>query len=432
LLSSSPVTAAEAVRLRATGRAGTVADMVGIGTDIAAANTTRYGDISLVGRSLNELGIKDLREPMVLPSTNETQALNQREGWKRLAEMVPGLTVTSVIGKIDDTQGTVAEYADYVRGSLGGGAGVIAGVENGNEPNAPKRYWNHDDEYGWVPLVRKRQEQMAREFGGGSGLEAIDVLGPSLSGGKAPLQYQRLGDISAHLDVGNFHLYPGNTEAGMPSDELDDVISGIKNNIGDAPYWCTEVGMHQGRDSSAGMAFYPEEVAAEYIARIPLEHFNRGVSRVYLYELLDQRPDPEHVDSKAHFGLVRATDPPTQKPAFQTVQRLLSLLRDSGPSFTPSGRSLTLRGVPADCRYVVLEKSDSRRYLCLWRDVQLWDLREERAVAVNPVQVDVELDRPAGVRKYIPSASADPVSTRATVSRMSVELAESVVILELT
>jgi hypothetical protein len=409
-----------------------VADMVGIGTDLAAANTSQYGDIELVRRSLQQLGIKDLREPMVLPSTNETQARNQREGWKHLAETVPGLTVTSVIGKIDNSQGTVAEYAAYVRESLGGGAGVVAGVENGNEPNAPKRYWNHDDEYGWVPLVRKRQEQMAREFGAGTGLEAIDVLGPSLSGGKAPLQYQELGDISAHLDVGNFHLYPGNTASGMPSDELDDVIAGIKNNIGDAPYWCTEVGMHQGRESDAGMAFYPEDVAAEYIARIPLEHFNRGVSRVYLYELLDQLPDPEHVDAKAHFGLVRATDPPTQKPAFKTVQRLLSLLRDSGPSFTPSGRSLTLRGVPTDCRYVVLEKSDARRYLCLWRDVQLWDMREERAVAVNPVTVDVELDRPSGVRTFIPSASADPVSTRATVSRMSVELAQSVVILEIT
>jgi hypothetical protein len=317
------------------GESGDCSGHVGFGTDLAAADTTQYGDIELVGRSLKQLGIKDLREPMVLRSTNETQARTQREGWKRLAETVPGLTVTSVIGKIDNSQGTVAEYADYVRGSLGGGAGVVAGVENGNEPNAPKRRWNHDDEYGWVPLVRRRQEQMAREFGAG-GLEAIDVLRPSLSGGRAPLRYEELGDISAHLDVGNFHLYPGNTATGMPSDELDAVIAGIKNNIGNAPYWC------RGRHAPGARERRGDGV--------PSRGRRRGVHRADPARALQPRgvaglppscstsgPTPSTSMPRRTSGLVRATDPPRRSRRSRPCSGCCRCCATRDPRSPPAG-----------------------------------------------------------------------------------------------
>jgi hypothetical protein len=424
--------AADAVRTRAAARAGDVAGMVGVRTNLAAANNSLYGNIPLVASALNDLGIRHIRERMVLPASSSTQARNQREGWQRLASMVPRLRVSGITGTVDDGQGTVAEFADYIESALGGSDGVVGSVENANEPNAPDLPWNQDDPDGWVAPTRVRQRTMAHVFRGRPGLRALDVLGPSLSGGAGRRQYHQLGDLSSSMDVGNFHVYPGNDEPGTPSTGLDEAIDALRANSGTKPYWCTETGMHQGVLSRAAMAYYPESVAAEYIARIPLEHFSRGVSRVYLFELLDDEFDPAFLDNQAHFGLVRYQVPtPTPKPAYDALRRLLALLHDPGPTFRPQGEPVTLRGAPADCRHLLLQKRDARRYLCLWRDVPLWDLSRNRALPVEPVRVGVDIGRPGRVRSHVPANASGPVRTESGVSGMSVDLGGSVVILEI-
>ncbi|HWL99380.1 MAG TPA: hypothetical protein VNP20_18710 [Nocardioidaceae bacterium] len=432
-LALSPSTvAAGAVRTRAAARAGDVAGMVGVRTNLAAANNSLYGNIPLVASALNDLGIRHIRERMVLPDSSSTQARNQREGWQRLASMVPRLRVSGITGTVDDSQGTVAEFAAYIESALGGSSGVVGSVENANEPNAPDLPWNQDDPDGWVAPTRARQRAMAHVFRGRPGLQGLDVLGPSLSGGAGRRQYHQLGDLSSSLDVGNFHVYPGNDEPGTPSTGLDEAISALRANAGTKPYWCTETGMHQGMLSRAAMAYYPESVAAEYIARIPLEHFSRGVSRVYLFELLDDEFDPVFLDNQAHFGLLRYQVPtPTPKPAYDALRRLLALLHDPGPTFRPQGEPVTLRGAPADCRHLLLQKRDARRYLCLWRDVPLWDLSRNRAIPVEPVPVGVDIGRPGRVRSHVPADASGPVRTESGVSGMSVDLGGSVVILEI-
>lgn len=409
-------------------------EIMGVRTDLQEANTSLYGDLGLVLASMRAdstgLGLRHTREAIVLPSINATKALNQRTAWAELANL--GADVTCGLGDPDDRNGTVPEFADYIKNALGGNSGYVTAVENSNEPNSPLAPWNLTERNSWVELVRTRQEQMASAFRSDPALDQIQLAGPPLVGGTGLIKYQTLGDLSPNVDLGNFHFYSGNREQSVPSFELDQIMSGVAVNAPGSAVICTETGMHQASQTTTGMAYHPESVAGIYMPRVPLEHFLRGVSRVCEFQLLDDHANPSLTDSASHFGLLRynsaSLDP---KPAYSSLKRLLDLLRDPGVVFTPASLAMQITNAPMDYRQLLFEKSNGHRYLCIWRDVSIWDQVNAIAIKVAAVNVRLNLEVPATVNVFRPARRTAPMTTHVNTLSVTVALAGEVHVLEI-
>ena len=61
----------------------------------------------------------------------------------------------------------------------------------------------------------------------------------------------------------------------------------------DKPIVFTESGYHNAINENTDQPGVSETTAAKYIPRLFLEDFSRAVPRTYLYELMDEAPDPE-------------------------------------------------------------------------------------------------------------------------------------------
>ena len=407
-------------------------DSVGVRTTMYRANSSLYGDVDLVLDALRAdnvgLGVRHIREEIILPRTNATMAANQRRAWQRLRAI--GIDVTCLLGDPDNSDGTVAQFADYIRTSLGGNSGMVRAVENSNEPNAPDKAWNRANPAGWVRLCRARQAQMASQFRSSSDLDRILLAGPSVSGGAGLLKYELLGDLSPNVDLGNFHYYVGNRQQHVPGADMDAIMQGIAINAPRKPVYCTETGMHQGRGTA--MASFPERVAALYIPRLVLEHLYHGVSKAFIFELLDDHPDPLFKDQEAHFGLLRYNTRQLEpKPAYRSLKRLLDLLRDPGAQFSPGQLAMEVTGAPRDYRQLLFEKSNGRRYLCMWRAVRIWNETMGSAVKAGPVNVTLNLAEPARINVYRPARKTPPDSAYTGVTSLTLGLGGGVKVLEI-
>ncbi len=114
------------------------------------------------------------------------------------------------------------------------------------------------------------------------------------------------------------HSYAGGNQ---PDQDLDTKwIPNTKKVSGDRPIVATETGWHNAvNDANASQKGVSEEVSSKYIPRLFLEYFKRGVTRTFLYELMDERAKS---DMENNFGLIRADGTP--KPAFYALKNLTS------------------------------------------------------------------------------------------------------------
>jgi hypothetical protein len=172
----------------------------------------------------------------------------------------------------------------------------------------------------------------------------------------------------------------------------------------------------------------PEDVAGIYMPRLLLEHVGRGEQRMYSYELIDSFADPELTNPEAHFGLLRHDLSP--KPAYTAMKRLLALLADPGPAFTPGALAVTATGFPADARYLLTEKRDGTFVLLVWRDVSIYDPVAQQPLEVEPVHSTLTFETPRALTVHRPSTSAEPVARR-TSTELPLRLDGEVVAVEI-
>lgn len=141
-----------------------------------------------------------------------------------------------------------------------------------------------------------------------------------------------VGDLSALFDYGNLNSFPDGT---LPDWQLDGwyrpeihkvsgtrplVVSGtgyqnaLHAEPSDPPMW----------QSPYARRPVSEAAAARYITRLWVEYLERGVVRVFLYNLIDVEDTPD-VAGK-NFGLLRNDF--TEKPAFLATRNLITPLRE--------------------------------------------------------------------------------------------------------
>jgi hypothetical protein len=191
----------------------------------------------------------------------------------------------------------------------------------------------------------------------------------------------------------------------------------------------TEVGYHNALHASGGQPAVSEGVAATYIPRLLMTAFGAGVRRTFLYELVDEKPDPGLIDAEQHFGLLRNDLSP--KPAFTAVQTMIRAIRESGgpPSSIDFGWRLDVPG-GQEVKHVTLARRDGSHVIALWRPVSVWDRDARRDLDFGTVGVRLTFADPGAsdIAVWRPSLSTEPVLRREQVSRLGLQLAGDLVL----
>jgi hypothetical protein len=218
-------------------------------------------------------------------------------------------------------------------------------------------------------------------------LASIKVIGPSTV--TAPLP---AGALFGYVDWGNFHPYVGggNTssnpgpyggvqkyywQTNQPNLSIDEwPIMFIwfqplnSSSAVPTPMAATELGYQTGTSAFS----VSQTTFAKYVPRIFAEDFRDGITRSFLYELVDEGTD--QTNREQNFGLLYNNWTP--KPAYTALQSLIGVLADTGPAFTPSKLNYSIAAAPVGAytrtQYVhdlLLQKSNGDFYLLLWHEV---------------------------------------------------------------
>lgn len=350
---------------------------------------------------LKNLGVKWVRDGVFNQTdVNKLKTVNSKSGVKFLliSAMYGG------DGRLDPGQAARnADLMNQLRGKLVGieGPNEYDQFKPGNEPD-------------WAGRLRQYQDRLFTEVNKRRGIRNVRILAPSLVSSRG--SYAALGNITNDCDAANFHYYPGVPEWEIVAKRDEARISKPNGQI-----WCTEFGWR-----TPPVDYYvSEQIQARYALRGYAELFRRGVRRSSLYALYDH-PTNGGFESGQRWGLLKRDG--TQKPSYQAIRRMINLIRDSRYNFTAGKLDYTIDTFGKDVRQLALRHSDGRRFLFLYRPIDVWDYQAKKSKPFSYVSVRVKVHTPhSQVREHIPNnGTVKTVSTDTTYG-----IGDRVVILEI-
>lgn len=384
--------------------------------------TSGYAQVDRVVPVLADLGVRHVRNRLS-PQPDVLDAFEQ------LGDL--GIRVHAVCGAREDRSESMAELMRLVVARFPDPLAVFSAFEGINEPN--------NDGVPWVADTRGRTRQLRRARDA-RGLEAIPIVAPALarvsgggiSGADTYEQAGALGDLTDAVDVGNIHVYPRGLQ---PSQDIDYFVRCAERVSPGLPIMCTEGGYFTAEDYEGGAFAVPRAVAAAYTPQMLLEHWRAGHRRFFRYELLD---DPgAQAERESSFGMVEvvepdSTGPPSPKPDFVAMQRLITIFSDPGEPFEPRPVSYEIEG-PDDLRSAVFARRDGGVLLCLWLDRPVYDTRARvlQGRLTEPydvVNVTLGADRDVVVESLV--RPGDELA-RGTTSTVEIELPAGVTVITL-
>jgi hypothetical protein len=239
-----------------------------------------------------------------------------------------------------------------------------------------------------------------------------------------PVNAAAVGSLAAYMDLGNIHPYPGGS---VPLANLVDHEQRVATIDGGRPMLVTETGYHTAVAATSGQPAVSEDAMGRYVPRLFLDNFAAGISRSYLYELIDE--GTSLANQEQNFGLLRNDGTP--KPAFTALANLIAVLADPGPAVQAATMSVSISGDTAGVARLALLKRDGRQYLILWQDVPSYDLGTRTAITVQPKNVVFRFASATGVRVFDPAQSASAISTQ-RVTTLGVAVADRAIVVEIT
>ena len=369
-------------------------DSVGVAMHLAYLDTS-YANQPKVLALLRELGVRHVREgvPVYSPAL--------ANGLRDVARLGIGATLVTDL-RVPPRLGVRA--ATRVMGPR------LDGIEGPNE-------LDQSDPPNWRPRLGRYMRALRESIERSRRPPAL--VGPSF----VDASYYSLISTREY-DVASLHIYPG---AQPPEQPLS---AGIDRGHVVAPgrtIEVTETGYHNALSANTGQPPASEAAAAAYLPRALLASFAAGARRTFIYELLDEKPDPSLVDPEKHFGLVRRDFSP--KPAFRAVRNLLAAVgRSPGPAPAPAPAPSISARSPVE--RLVLTRPDRSLVVAVWRPASVWDVIRRAPVDPGSVPVTISWKRPAlNLAVSRPTISGRPVMRLGSTDHMSLELRGDVVLL---
>jgi hypothetical protein len=149
----------------------------------------------------------------------------------------------------------------------------------------------------------------------------------------------------------------------------------------------------------------PEPVQAKYLARMLLLHFNAGVRRTFIYQLMDAGRNNFNA-----YGLL--TEAGREKPSFVELKNLIGLLADSADDVPTGVLRFAIAGDATNVRTTILRKSDGSFRAILWIEKPAFDPVTRVPIVVAPSRITVRFSGRADVRSI--STFQDDGSVRVT------------------
>jgi hypothetical protein len=387
-------------------------DSVGVNVRLNYLDTS-YGDYERVEARLRELGVRHVSDSLC------TSCGWQVERLQRLAAV--GIRANLGIGWMSGGPATIGPGLQVLRNQLTGSAVSVSGV---NEPDI-------SGDPDWIAKTRAFHIELYRQVKAAPATAGLPVIGPSLVHRESRAA---LGDLSAHVDRGNIHPYPGGS---MPLTHLADERQMMSAVSGAKPLVITEVGYHTDMAYPGPHRPASERAVASYTPRIALEAFRFGIDRTYLYTLADLWSDAEaqargFSKFENSFGLLRADLTP--KPSFVALRNLMRAVNaGSQPVANPGGLRYRLQDAGPDVRQLLLRSADGSYALALWRNVSVWNRDTQQDLTPTPDQLTIALGQPiTQAAQHNPAESDAPIQYWAHPRSIPISLGGDAVVVRLT
>lgn len=403
-------TAANAVVTNTAQSAFDFMNSVGVNTHLNYFDRT-YGDIGLVERELKSLGVRHLRDGAHLQNADYNKELYGR--WTRLGGA--GIRFDAVL----DPRSAIGTVNGEKLGQISDLSGnTIEAFEGPNEldiSNIPN----------WAAVGRSYQPEIYEAVNSMSKTRAISVVGPSMA---FAANGADVGNISKYLNYGNLHPYPAGQMPSVIFPSQQDfalLMSGTK------AVFATESGYHNALNDHRDQPAVSESAAAKYVPRLLLENYLHGIARTYLYELMDEAPDPGLQEMQMHWGLLRSDG--TEKPAFGALKNLLSETADTAEPARLSTLSYSMTGQNSGTHQLLLQKSTGQFVLILWQEVNSYDLKRQVDIANAAQAVTLSFGMTAkNISVYEPAVQASPVGVYTGVQNIRVSVPDHPLVIQLT
>ena len=386
-------------------------DSIGINTHLPYEWDTAYGDcangdnpkppcpasVTRIAAALRRVGVRHVRDGL--------PAAYAAARWRMLADEVPGLRFDLIVD--DDRAGPLKAQLDFAAPV----SDLIEYVEGPNEPNNQYfkfRYNKHPFPTGAIEEMRDLRALLPR-----GALAGVPIVNSALGGG-TEADAGRLGAVPG-AEFANAHAYYGVKAPRKFAAGLDPA----RNLAPGRPMLITETGNCTPAVRTEWCAV-SETVQAKYSLVALAAAFDIGVVRTYLYELVDEKPDPGGADPEQHFGLFYPDW--SAKPSGTALANLHATL---GTGDAAGSLGYRIDGA----RTVLLRRQDGVYLILAWFDADLWDASRHVAVDVPPRPFTLELQtRPDSVTQFDPLDGARRTLEPAT--SVALELPDHPVVIE--
>ncbi|NJR53333.1 MAG: hypothetical protein HC768_01010 [Acaryochloris sp. CRU_2_0] len=391
-------------------------DSIGVAVHLGSQNTAYKHYEKIIKPRLQELGIHHIRDGL---------AFGDRENQKKFHDLAKvGIKLTFVRDPRDVSQpGDVLTPEKAVKQATSMVESLVA-IEGPNEWDIQSHLQYQGQNF--PEGVRRFQAELYRKIKANKSTDHLPILSPSMAN---PDHVTLLGKVAC--DINNMHIYPGSQ---IPKEFNTRFIQNTKKLCGNKPIIITETGYHNAIHEPRNHKGISEQVAAKLIPRLFLEFFNRGIQRTFVYELIDEHPNPKLDDKEKHFGLLRYDG--SRKPAFIALRNLITLLKDSktksSKAFTPQHLDYQLSGSTFNVHHTLLQKRNGIFYLVLWQDFPGFNVQNKKEIIVVKKQVFLTLNEPVShATTYQPNDSIYPLMHYENEKKISLGILDYPLVVEL-
>lgn len=393
--------------------------MIGVGVHLRYTDTA-YANIRNVIDDIKFLGINHVRDDM--PGTDNRESLQARDMIRRM--IFDGIKFNLCFAPRWQDFGALT-YVKFLTGLV---PGSIASVEGYNEINNNKEFAVP----GGVAAAAAGQKILYDAVKSDPVLKDIRVIDMTGFVEVKDPTYHYGSSLKGYADMMNRHVYAQNGQ--QPSGWINlEPLGDYKGVDESTPKAITEYGYASMPQSGWLVIGVDERTQAKGLVNGLFDAARSGYDKVYFYELLDQKPDPDAKELQHHFGLFTVDNRP--KTVALALHNLTQILHDTGnPDAARKTAGRPVRAEAPDSKEPVftltLKKSDGTSLAAIWREPPFWDRATGRPFESKPVRTNVSFEGACtSMRQYDVLKSAMPVATF-TGNAFSLDLEDYVQLVE--
>ena len=406
--------------------AGQVLGDLGVNTELPYTDGG-YANIGNVVADLQYLGLTNARDG-ITDGQNSSAPLSSyitlaRDGIKFTFAVASGGNITTA--SLDATLHLIDEVNEAVPGS-------VVAVEGANEiNNAPITFNGETDD---LQAAIDLQQALYTAVHSDANLPGVSVdyftgydaysvsQNKPIEPGPDPAHTPGLADFDSQ------HPYPA---YGTPPDQTLTPSYALTNESASAGYG-PAVFTETGYTTAPGDNGVNQDVQARYVLDSVFDDVVNGISRTYLFQLLDAyAPGSQQGDDG--YGLFDSNNAP--KEAATAIHNLVAILDDpaaGAATFAPSPLGYAVADLPSTGNSVALEKSTGVYDIVVYNEPEIWDYQTQSAMPAPTEDVTVQLAGTyATVEVFDPLSASTPIQTLHDVSSVELGLTDHPLIVEL-